>query len=342
MSERGTRMNVTIDTLAQEIRRVDGNHNLGAAALAEALMPFIEAALSHAPSDEPFGWWVENSDPLAMGQSHFTREEPEPRDPNEWGGWGRVVPLYERPHAPSGAGEAVEKHLPLRRVDTDDFAEIFDRHGEKVALTVRPDLIMALNSLALPATEEKAADVKPEAAGSWSIASAGPWHVENWNASAYTSVGIAKDGEVKAIAVSVGDADEGDYIVAALNAYASPIPAPPSELEAREAADGWNSIATCPIRDPVDLWCVYGGEEFAQYEGGASIGKLVPNRIKTKEYGFFGNQSDNGVPQRDAPDLVPVAWRKAVPDCPATIIAEALHIPVTLEAARAALANGGR
>lgn len=111
--------------------------------------------------------------------------------------------------------------------------------------------------------------------------------------------------------------------------------------EARAAHDGWNPIATCPIREPVDLWCVYGGEEFAQYEGGASIGKLVPNRIKTKEYGFFGNQSDNGVPQRDAPDLVPVAWRKAVPSCPAIVITEALHIPITLEDARAVLARTG-
>lgn len=31
-----------VDALAQEIRRVDGSHNLGAGALAEALMPFIE------------------------------------------------------------------------------------------------------------------------------------------------------------------------------------------------------------------------------------------------------------------------------------------------------------
>jgi hypothetical protein len=33
-----------VDDLAQEIRRVDGGHNLGAGQLAEALMPFIEAA----------------------------------------------------------------------------------------------------------------------------------------------------------------------------------------------------------------------------------------------------------------------------------------------------------
>ena len=39
--------------LAQEIRRVDGSHSLGAAALAEALMPFV-AALQAAPEGE----WV--------------------------------------------------------------------------------------------------------------------------------------------------------------------------------------------------------------------------------------------------------------------------------------------
>jgi hypothetical protein len=41
---------ITIDQLAQEIRRVDGNHSLGAGALAEKLMPFIEAALAAAPA----------------------------------------------------------------------------------------------------------------------------------------------------------------------------------------------------------------------------------------------------------------------------------------------------
>jgi len=40
---------LTVDALAQEIRRVvrrvDGNHSLGAGALAEAILPFIRAAL---------------------------------------------------------------------------------------------------------------------------------------------------------------------------------------------------------------------------------------------------------------------------------------------------------
>src|SRR5690606_10894584 len=36
---------LTVDALAQEIRRVNGNNALGAGALAEALMPFLESAL---------------------------------------------------------------------------------------------------------------------------------------------------------------------------------------------------------------------------------------------------------------------------------------------------------
>lgn len=37
---------LNIDALAAEIRRVDGNHDLGAGALAEALLPFIQQANS--------------------------------------------------------------------------------------------------------------------------------------------------------------------------------------------------------------------------------------------------------------------------------------------------------
>jgi hypothetical protein len=106
----------------------------------------------------------------------------------------------------------------------------------------------------------------------------------------------------------------------------------------RQAQEGeWHPISTCPYRDPVDLWCVYGGEEFAQFDGGASIGFLISNQFKTEKYGFFGNQSNDGVPRRDGPDLKPVAWRRAVPSCPATLIAEALGIPLTREDAIAAL-----
>ena len=41
----------------------------------------------------------------------------------------------------------VEAHLPLERRDTPDFAEIIDKNGEKVALTIRPDFILYLNNL---------------------------------------------------------------------------------------------------------------------------------------------------------------------------------------------------
>lgn len=43
--------------------------------------------------------------------------------------------------------------------------------------------------------------------------------MENDRAHAYSSVGIAKDGEVKAIAVWTGEHDHADEMVAALNAY---------------------------------------------------------------------------------------------------------------------------
>ncbi|MBY3155229.1 hypothetical protein HFO56_23180 [Rhizobium laguerreae] len=37
---------LTVDDLAQEIRRVGGNHSLGAGALAEALMPFLRKSVA--------------------------------------------------------------------------------------------------------------------------------------------------------------------------------------------------------------------------------------------------------------------------------------------------------
>ena len=60
-----------VDTLAQELRRVDGKHDLGAGALAEALLPFLQAqgyaavtaemvrrADHYCPTDMPsFGKW---------------------------------------------------------------------------------------------------------------------------------------------------------------------------------------------------------------------------------------------------------------------------------------------
>lgn len=47
---------VDVDSLAQEIRRVDGMHMLGAGALAEALMPFITRAISGEKAGPVDGW----------------------------------------------------------------------------------------------------------------------------------------------------------------------------------------------------------------------------------------------------------------------------------------------
>jgi hypothetical protein len=51
---------LTVDALAQEIRRVDGSHSLAAGALAEALLPFISAALAAAPREAVA--WVDPKD----------------------------------------------------------------------------------------------------------------------------------------------------------------------------------------------------------------------------------------------------------------------------------------
>jgi hypothetical protein len=99
----------------------------------------------------------------------------------------------------------------------------------------------------------------------------------------------------------------------------------------------WQSIETAPINATVDVWCVYGAEEFAQHDGGASVGRLVTRLHKSPKYGWFGNQSNEGIPQGDAYDLVPVAWRVSATDCPAKLIASVLGIPLTREDAIAAI-----
>ena len=50
----GEAVALDVDALAQEIRRVDGKHSLGAGALAEALMPFLRSR----PAPTPAGEWL--------------------------------------------------------------------------------------------------------------------------------------------------------------------------------------------------------------------------------------------------------------------------------------------
>jgi hypothetical protein len=65
-----------IDSLAQEIRRVDGKHELGAAALAEALMPWVAA--QRAEERERIAQAVEATYLGAdFGRSYDGRESPD-------------------------------------------------------------------------------------------------------------------------------------------------------------------------------------------------------------------------------------------------------------------------
>lgn len=77
----------------------------------------------------------------------------------------------------------------------------------------------------------------------------------------------------------------------------------------------WQPIETVPLDTIVDLWCTYAGAP-ASWGNGRPTGEIVHNRHKSKKYGWFGNQSDDGVPNGDGTDLLPVAWRWPTPDVP--------------------------
>lgn len=72
---------LTVDTLAQEIRRVDGNHSLGAGALAEALEALERENATLRAALEPFALAVERAEKAAtaFGVSHRA-EVPDNRD----------------------------------------------------------------------------------------------------------------------------------------------------------------------------------------------------------------------------------------------------------------------
>ena len=95
---------MTIDELAQEIRRVDGNNSLGAGALAEALMPF----LSRAPAPE--GEVVKAGDIAQMtcfANNHGTLED--------WAAWCRIRAALASPVVPVSREEDVRDRLEHAR-----------------------------------------------------------------------------------------------------------------------------------------------------------------------------------------------------------------------------------
>ena len=110
-----------------------------------------------------------------------------------------------------------------------------------------------------------------------------------------------------------------------LSAESASLKARLAEAEVEKAKADWQPIETAPFGRPVDVWCLYGDETEAQWESGSTVGHLLPRRSRHTEYGWFGNQSPAGIPQKDAPDLVPVAWRPRVPDCPAGIVEAAIR-----------------
>ena len=95
----------------------------------------------------------------------------------------------------------------------------------------------------------------------------------------------------------------------------------------------WQPISDFHYREyeAVDLWCIDGDENVACWGHGENttpIGKLVTRRHWTKEYGWHGNNSRNGVPNGHGRDLVPVAWCAARTVCPVSIIQQETGFPL--------------
>ncbi len=102
--------------------------------------------------------------------------------------------------------------------------------------------------------------------------------------------------------------------------------------EARKALE-WHPIETAPLNTIVDLWCTYADAP-ASWGNDRPAGQIVHNRHKSKEHGWFGNESNDGIPQANGPDLVPVAWRWPAPEIP-------LEMMERFVAARALEEQGG-
>lgn len=105
-------MTITVDDLAQEIRRVDGDHSLGAGALAEALMPFLSA---QAQSGGYWTWEETYTSTPGVWHRQFGDEKP-----TMTVGIRGVVYLVPAAQAQSGETPAPSSRLEAK-------AEAFDR-----------------------------------------------------------------------------------------------------------------------------------------------------------------------------------------------------------------------
>lgn len=79
--------------------------------------------------------------------------------------------------------------------------------------------------------------------GAWSTCGQEPWYVDNDEAHTYSSVGLSKDGEVKAIAVWTGERDHADGMVAALNGFDRIAAARKAHVEAVSAYNARHALA---------------------------------------------------------------------------------------------------
>lgn len=79
--------------------------------------------------------------------------------------------------------------------------------------------------------------------GPWSTCGQEPWYVDNDEAHAYSSVGLGKDGEVKAIAVWTGEHDHADEMVAALNGFDRIVAARKAYVDATTAYNARHALA---------------------------------------------------------------------------------------------------
>jgi len=110
---------VPVDDLAQEIRRVDGNHSLGAGALAEALLPFLSERLASAPAPSSLAGGATGRLSALLSSDHLRGDYP-------LAGLGAVSWNDLRAILAALSPEAPAREGPMDKFDA-DLVEALDR-----------------------------------------------------------------------------------------------------------------------------------------------------------------------------------------------------------------------
>lgn len=99
---------LTVDALAQEIRRVDGSHSLGAGALAEALMPFFTAAIfdQELAVEVKALEWAGDGDCYAFADVIHQLYSIAYEEGKYWANWDMVLPPFDTLQAAKSAAQA--------------------------------------------------------------------------------------------------------------------------------------------------------------------------------------------------------------------------------------------